>query len=717
MVLLVAVITDQVVDRQVARVVAREPILGGEGGPVILHWSDVYQFGTVERFVVAGSQSGFPTPPGLSRLPEQGEAFVSPALADMLAEESLLASSIPGRVVGRVEDTGLRYPNELAVWVGVDPDRIEGLPASGWGDRSRIPELLLGSYRWFYVGTGLIVVLVPILMLVALAARTASKLRIEELWALRALGMSSHQLGFVLGSGFVSPALLGSLAGLAITPSLIGFIARRDIGQLGFFVEDAGLTTGLAIATVFAVLLAVVLVAVVTVATVFRSPIPLRPTLALSEPSRFGWWLLGSSIVLMIIVGSPIAMPPVAALLLVFIAATAAVVGLAVGTTPTTRWLGARSAVRSKRVVGLVTARRLESASGSNTRLAAALGVGLFVFSFLGPAELVLGGDHEFEQAVLAEQEANGRSLIQVETSMQSSLETMSRSPVQAVLPMAKVFDPGTGEPLGDSILVTSCPELVKIALSDEFVCPDGVFQISSDGSVEVSPWIVAKDAKTGESIRFDVTDGVVDLALPADDNLGGAVVVPADLAADMAPNGLATERYLLMIDPGPLARDEVRALIAGVAPSALIIDAVDVNIGGSQRLIPLLTFLRVSVAAGLLLLTWAISLVAIDVLSERTSQLKALRIIGVPIPVLHRLQTASIVVPGVLSAFLATGLAIALDLSFRARLGLPPSPTLTRPLGALVAVSCVWVFWGEVTNVGLARKLEPRSLGTRDSV
>ena len=81
------------------------------------------------RVDVAAVGDGGPIPPGLERLPEPGETFVSPALAELLAQR--LGDAVGDRfvnVVGTIGDAGLQAPNELVVIHGMT---VEALQAAG----------------------------------------------------------------------------------------------------------------------------------------------------------------------------------------------------------------------------------------------------------------------------------------------------------------------------------------------------------------------------------------------------------------------------------------------------------------------------------------------------------------------------------------------------------------------------------------------------------
>ena len=82
----------------------------------------------ISRLFVSG-QTGAPSPPGVSALPQPGEVYLSPDLRDLMGSDPVVASLFDGyRVVGRVTGTGLTQPHELRAVVGVSRSEPSCLP-------------------------------------------------------------------------------------------------------------------------------------------------------------------------------------------------------------------------------------------------------------------------------------------------------------------------------------------------------------------------------------------------------------------------------------------------------------------------------------------------------------------------------------------------------------------------------------------------------------
>lgn len=705
--LLAAIAADQVVKQQIERLIAREPVLGASTGPIVMHWSDRYSFGTVERFLVSDENlTDFAVPPGLERLPRAGEVMVSNGLGQLLETNETARLGLPGTVVGEVARDGLRQPDELVAWIGVSPGAMQGPRASGFGSSDRLPEVILGGFRIFYWVAGALLLGVPVVVTIALATRAANDHRRRQLFALRAIGASPVRLGLALGIGIGAAASIGSVCGAAAFPHLLRLVSSSGPSWMSFFIADAELTLITYAFAVAALTTLVVVTSLVSAARALRDPIPARPRLAINMTNGNRLWFLAGGVATMAIVGAPIALAPLLALMLTFIGVALIAVGLAAGTSELVALLAARLSRKRLGPVGLMTARRLQFSSLSSSRSAAALGTGLFMFCLLGPAEVVLGGDPTFERQVIMEQEADGRSLLQVEVPEGMSLERLhGSSSVQAVMPIARSYDPSTGAELGDAVLIADCDQLHRIALSPSFECPEGPFQIAAPAFGDTENQVTARDP-AGQQIDINSAESPVDLGLPDDENLGGLIVLSPSELERLTPNGLVHRRYLIMIDPGAAARDDLRARVAGLVPSALITDAVDYNVGGSQRLLPLLTFLRVVLGTGLAFIILASSLAASEGLTERADALAALRQAGVPLRLLKRVQYWSVLLPGLVGVSAGAVGALIVSLAFRNRLGISVMAGSGMLVAACFLTGIAWALWSMVGTTGLGQRL-----------
>ncbi len=148
------------------------------------------------RVLVAQLTADAPAPPGVARLPGPGEAFVSPAVADVLAhtQADQLEPRI-GRVVGTIGPAGLRSPQELVAVIGEDPTWLAAqYPASV--DSFRVDSLPpdLPPIAILILVIAVVGALAPVAVFVATATRMAAARREQRLAALRLVGATPGQV-------------------------------------------------------------------------------------------------------------------------------------------------------------------------------------------------------------------------------------------------------------------------------------------------------------------------------------------------------------------------------------------------------------------------------------------------------------------------------------------------------------------------------------------
>jgi len=239
----------------------------------------------IERVDVAALGAGAPVPPGLPRLPEPGEAFVSPALRELIAARPAdeLADRF-GTIVGEIEPQGLAAPNELAVVQGLE---IETLRASGARAVTAFDTTGQGPTLDFIVQLiiGIVVVgaIAPVAVFVATATRLAAARRERRLAALRLSGATPRQVVMLAAVDALLISAPGALLGVALFALLRPIVASVPLAQLTWF-EDAVVPPLLpAIAVVLAVPIVGVAAAIVALRRLTISPLgvarraPARP--------------------------------------------------------------------------------------------------------------------------------------------------------------------------------------------------------------------------------------------------------------------------------------------------------------------------------------------------------------------------------------------------------------------------------------------------------
>ncbi len=233
----------------------------------------------MSRMDVAALSGDAPVPPGLPGIPPAGDAYVSPALA------ALIAATPPdqlgdrfGRVVGLISDAGLRSPDELAAVVGRDPAalRVDGaravmtLPDTGKIPMPRNP--LMG----ILVLIAVIGALAPVAVFVATATRLSAARREQRLAALRLAGAMPRQVMVFAAIEALASTLPGTIGGVILFLVARPLIAAVPLDQAGWFPDAIVPPVAQAALLLVVVQVVGVIAAVVALRQVAASPLGVR---------------------------------------------------------------------------------------------------------------------------------------------------------------------------------------------------------------------------------------------------------------------------------------------------------------------------------------------------------------------------------------------------------------------------------------------------------
>lgn len=294
-VLLIASSASAMVAAHSARTDARVPAgsdsrraAAGSRESIVPYQTDFRQT-TIAGYLVRKYGPDAPVPPGVRALPGPGEMVVSPALADLLRSDPLLAPRLPYRIVGTIGDAGLAGPGELYVYVGVDRQPQQPVYVRHWGATGppdeQDPVLLV------LLVTGVTVLLVPVAVFIAVAVRFGSAARDRQQSALRLVGADRRMTRRIAST----EALAGSVLGLAL--GALFFLGGRQL--VPFFSFDdvtafpADVRPAPALAVLIAVLLplAAVLITMVSLRGVIAEPLGVVRRSA-TRPRRLWWRVL-----------------------------------------------------------------------------------------------------------------------------------------------------------------------------------------------------------------------------------------------------------------------------------------------------------------------------------------------------------------------------------------------------------------------------------------
>lgn len=193
--------------------------------PLIYNYSsDNFRDRSVEVGYVWPSGPTSPVPPGLPSVPADGEMYVTPALADLLAEpgSELLRERLPYHTAGLIDESAVISPDQTRAVVGVGPEIVgHGQEVYAFGGEPWDAPLDPGLLLLLLLGS--VALLVPVFIFVASATRIAGAERDRRLSALRLVGADSGQVRRIAAA----ESLVSAAAGLVFGAGL--FLVGREM--------------------------------------------------------------------------------------------------------------------------------------------------------------------------------------------------------------------------------------------------------------------------------------------------------------------------------------------------------------------------------------------------------------------------------------------------------------------------------------------------------
>ncbi|MFE1348591.1 FtsX-like permease family protein [Streptomyces sp. NPDC058757] len=233
-----------------------------------------------------------PVPPGTDRVPAAGEMLVSPALGRLLDSPggTLLQKRLPYRIAGTIGEAGLIGPNELR-YVAHAPflttDNYDGRGKRyGWS----VPEEPTNAFLLLLVVIAYVVLLLPVLVFIATAARFGGEQRDRRLAALRLVGADNATTRRIAAGESLAGALLGLAVGAGLFLAARQFAGTVEIWDVNAFPSDVVPQTLLALLVLAVVPVASVVVTLLALRGVAIEPLGVVRT---STPRRRRlWWRL-----------------------------------------------------------------------------------------------------------------------------------------------------------------------------------------------------------------------------------------------------------------------------------------------------------------------------------------------------------------------------------------------------------------------------------------
>lgn len=600
-------------------------------------------------------------PPGLDKIPADGEMAVSPALRDLLdsPEGALLKERFGDyRITDTIGDAGLTNPKELYYYAGSD-----ALTQAKGGHRTaafgyKEPAEPMDPLLIVLVVLICVVLLTPVIIFIGTAARFGGDRRDRRLAALRLVGADAHSVRRIAAGEALCGALLGLALGGLFFLGVREVIGTLDGWKISAFPSDVVPMPGLALLILLAVPVTSVLVTLIALRAVSIEPLGVvRSTKA---RGRRVWWRVAMPFVGLAIllvsgstggdvitgrVGGNVA-PPVVA---IGVGATLTLVGLAA----LLPWLVEASVARLRGggpVPWQLATRRLQLSSGTAARavsgitvaVAGAIALQMLFVAMNDDFNRVTGNDPGRAKLVVRSDVGDGdlaeRMIGEFRTT--KGVKNVIGTVATYVVKPGGLKDPDALRPTTE-LTVGTCANLRELARIGR--CEDGDTFVVHTGDSEMNDW-VDESARPGKPIDLnaDSWDKAgrkhVPWTLPADSRTVKARPDPGgDLhdgiyatpgAIDASKMADATTTAMIQVDPDvPDAEELIRNTAAHVDP---FLDVATLRaVERDKQYATIQTGLRIGAMATMALIAASMLVSMIEQLRERKRLLAALTAFG----------------------------------------------------------------------------------------
>ncbi|MPZ63898.1 MAG: FtsX-like permease family protein [Propionibacteriales bacterium] len=353
-----------------------------------------------------------PDVPGMGRFPAPGEVWVSPVLAELMAElpPDRLADRFPTPPSAELTRPTLEHPDELVAVVGrrpSDPAMRDDRPPHQWNEASSVsptkvdgwsttPDLYQTTYRDIALLAATLTAL-PLFGLGGLASRLMAGRRQRRLATLRLIGARTSQVARLTIAELTTLAGIGATVGVVAHLALVPLASRVSIKGGPWFSADVQPGAVLTVGTALAVVTLLTLGALTGLLPAVRDPLG---TYRRRRPEPVRLW----SVVFIVIAVAVFWSRSTNAF--VSIAFTAVVI-LGWGLLSTGPWivrgLGRLLALGARRPATFLAGRRLSDNPRSAWRTVAGIALAAFIAGFVA-VSLPIGLDLVGRQAASADQ-------------------------------------------------------------------------------------------------------------------------------------------------------------------------------------------------------------------------------------------------------------------------------------------------------------------------
>lgn len=218
--------------------------------------ADTFEGRTIGRVDVAATGPNSPVPPGLTRLPEPGEYYVSPALGALLrtVPAERLGDRFPGRPAGTLGRAALPGPDSLTVVIGRSPEQLAKVhgaqrvtafsttsPSGCSGPNCTIRAGINANGMVLILSVVAVALIFPVLILIGTATRLSAARREQRLAALRLVGAGPEQVSVFSAIEAAVAAALGVAVGSGLFFLCRPLLAEVDMTGARFYADDLSL--------------------------------------------------------------------------------------------------------------------------------------------------------------------------------------------------------------------------------------------------------------------------------------------------------------------------------------------------------------------------------------------------------------------------------------------------------------------------------------------
>ncbi|PKW13347.1 FtsX-like permease family protein [Saccharopolyspora spinosa] len=672
-------------------------------GAISVASQDFFQNERIIRLDVSGDRAPVGSAP---HFPRPGEVLLSPRLAELTEKypREELANRFAGQVVGVLDETSLKFPEQLVALVGHPPGTLDAAKAeeSGWVAAGTDDFLLK-----FLAGVGIVLLAIPSLVLVASAARLTAARRERRLAALRLAGATPGQVVGTVTAETTVAAVAGTVVGLVLSWPLRYLGAQIPWGGGTWLPGDftPSLPTLVAVAVVIPLL--VVLAAVLGLRRVVRAPV--GAAMSQSRKAPKAWRLLALPAAAGFFAFGLYTADETGGLTFLLAALAAVLVSASVVGPWFTGALGKLFATVWRRPAMLLAGRRLRSdpkaAYRSVSGIVLAVFVGSMALTLLPSFETFAGGGRSFKDSVLyldvpAAQAADQQNRI---------VDELDRSGAKATVVRAEPVALDTSEGATYAGLVISCPDAAAVTRMAVGWCagppairvdpgtqlpPSGlrVSPIPESGTAEVPP-------------EFGLPANVVTRPLGGQDpELSDSVLIdPALVPGEIGNTGEST----LAVNPATDAdREKVRTALGMALPGASF-NSHELRLEGQQTM---LSDLKRVTAIGLsltaLLAGSSAAITAASSVVDRRRTFGALIAAGTPVRMLGRALRTEAALPALVATLGAGAGGIAVGMSMLTLFGSDTPVVISGWLFTPVAIGVAVAVLAASTSGPMLRRI-----------